>query len=193
MQPEQLPSLQERFTNNASLVAFIAQVFAVSVQPLLRTRLGERYLGIEAGLVLLLIPLYSVFWKGADTTWLYAYLGVFVIACIGAKSDARRRARRGDHEHSFYGGDSLLGRVWPFRRCREATLKGTVEPLVIASAGCAVMSANAPLGSYLLWSAVAMRMTQKLAEGYQRARMLDLRDAYLEQRQVANRFRDGDW
>lgn len=195
MQQEQRPpqSLQERFGAAVGWQSFIAQVFAVSVHPMLRTTFGERHFGVQAGLVMVLIPVYSLFWREYDTSWLYWFLFAFMFTCAMAKKNIRVRAKRGQHEHSFYGGFPLLCRVWPFTRCSERAVKAVLEPLVVAGAGAWVVTVNLPLGCYLIWAAASLRLTQKLAEGYERTRMLDMRDAYLEQKHAAERFRSGDW
>ena len=48
-----------------SWMTLIVQTLATSVQPFLHCRFGERYFGMQALAVLILIPLYSLCWEGA--------------------------------------------------------------------------------------------------------------------------------
>jgi hypothetical protein len=190
---QQAPSFQQKFKATVGWSSFIAQILAVSVQPMLRTTFGERYFGVEGNLVLLAVPLFSLFWREHDTTWLWWFLFAYIFTCAIAKKHIRVRAKSGTAQHSFYGGYPIFCRIWPFKCLRESTVKGTLEPLVVAGAAVAFLTVNVPLGTYLLWAAASLRLTQKLADGYRRTRDLDLRDAYLEQQNAAERFRGGGW
>lgn len=190
---EQPQSLQERFTATVGWSTLVAQILAMSVHPMLRTTFGARYFDFRAGIAVVVILLFSAFWREHDPYWLYGFAFAFMFTCAMARKRVHERAKRGEHQHSYYSGWPLLCRMWPFRRWRERTVKGIAEPLLVAGIAGLILQMNQPLGVYLLWCAAAMRLTQKLAEGYERTRMLDMRDAYLEQQHAAERFRSNDW
>ena len=68
-----------------------------------------------------------------------------------------------------------------------------MEPLLVLVAAWLVMPIDEALGSYLATAAVGTAISVGLARAAERKRLMDMRDAYIEQQNLANRFRDGHW
>lgn len=67
-----------------SWIAFIAGVLAVSVEVFLRRSrtFGERYMGVQAALVILLVPIYCAWWGGYDVRPLFYFLAAYLFMCL---------------------------------------------------------------------------------------------------------------
>ena len=102
--------------------------------------------------------------------------------------------RAGAEHHSYYSGTPSVMR-WPVFRGRlsERRAKSLVEPLLVTLCGAALLPLTESLGMYLIIAAMGQQMSFKLAMAHERTRLMDLRDAFLEQQHTAERFRGGDW
>ena len=174
------------------LLAFVARTFATSVEVFLHKpgSFGERYLGLQAGAALLLIFFWPVFCQPFhDPTPMFIYAGLFVIACmlIRLRTFARRQ-RGGPQPHSRYNGTPEL--MKRFRRMDEVKVKQIVEPWVVLLTGVAFLHFSPPLGGYLILATFGLMISNTFSAEYERRRVSDMNDAYLEQRNVAESFRD---
>jgi hypothetical protein len=150
---------------------------------------GERYLGLQAGAAMLLLLLYPAFWQGHDIEPLFVFLGAFVVmcACVGARVSERRR-NGGPQPHTFYAGRPHLMRL--AGRIDEAKVKSVIEPVLVLVVGGLIKNVNEPLGSYLLFAGVGLLISVNAMLAYERKRALDMHDAFMDQRNIAERFRD---
>ena len=189
----QSPNSPENRKRALNHVAFLVRTLATSVEVFLHRGMGERYLQGQAAGVLLLVIVYGPLTGLAGLDWLFAFLGFYLIACVGVRADIISRLKAGEIEHSYYTGAPRLLR-WPlFRRLPESTLKGTVEPMVVFVAGCLFLPVSEALGSYLLIAGLALAISVTLAETYERTRLMDMQDALIDQRRRAELFRQRDW
>lgn len=187
--PNQNQSGPMQFKAFLSWVVFIAGALATSVEVFLHRRFGERYLGFQAAVVLLIVPFYSLFWEGRDPTPLLQFLVAYVVMCALARIGIMARLRRGGaQEHSRYNGYPRLMAIT--RRISERTFKLVVEPLLVFFVGVFTMPTSEPLGSYLMLAALGLLISTQLTAGYQRIRALDMYDAYMNHNEVAQGFRD---
>jgi hypothetical protein len=167
-------------------------VLATSAEVFLRRGFGERYFGLQAAAVLLAVPLYGLLWEGHDLSLLMLFLALYIAAWCTARIGITRRRIAGAIEHSQYGGWPVLLSARPFRGMSELTAKRLVEPLFVLASGVGVAQVDPPLGSYLMLAAGGMAVSVRLAFGYQRARLVDMRDAFIEQKNLMERFRRGN-
>lgn len=190
----QRQGMGERMRANAAWFGLLCQVLEASVVVFTRSRFGRRYFGMQAAAVIPLVLLYSLFWRDRDPTPLMVFLGLYLVAWGIARAGIVRRGLRGDREHSYYSGAPSILR-WPvFRRwLSERRAKLSVEPLLIAAWGVGLMPVSEPLGCYLMLAAFGSAMSMRIACAYERTRLADMQDQYIEQRQLAERFRDGGW
>lgn len=190
----QAPSKAEQVKAMASWMTLLCQVLETSVVVFLRRGFGQRYFSKQAVLVIPLVLLYTLFWEGHDLRPLLVFLGLYMLCWAVARAGIIRRGIKGDVEHSYYSGTPSVLRWKLFRgRLSERRAKATVEPLLVFAFGLAFMDWNRPLGSYLLLAAGGMLMSMGIARSYERARLMDMRDSYIEQRSLAELFREGRW
>lgn len=72
----------------------------------------------------------------------------------------------------------------------EVKVKQIVEPFLTFAVGAVMLEFSPPLGGYLMIASAGLLISNGLAAEYERRRVSDMHDAYLEQRGVAERFRD---
>lgn len=168
----------------------LCRALAVSVEVFLHRpqSFGDRYLGLQVGVALVLMFLFPAFWEGHDPRPLHTFLALFFVMCLVARiASLARRVRGGLGEHSHYTGIPWLMRAFP--RLRENTIKGIVEPVLVWIAGGMAAEINAPLGTYLLWAGTGLFISVQSAVMAERRRVVDMHDAYLEQRRVVEHWR----
>lgn len=191
MNQQQPTSHMEQFRSMVGWLTFVSGALAASVEVFLhRSRtIGERYLGLQATAVIAIVLLYSLFWEGYDVMPLLRFLGMFLFMCFLARVGAAARRRRGGpQEHTRYTGFPRVCSV--FRRLSERTAKMVVEPMLVFLAGAFVMPVSEPLGGYLMLASVGLLISVHMSVGYDRVRALDMNDASIDQRQIAERFRE---
>jgi hypothetical protein len=178
----------ESARNGLSVGLFICRVLAVSVEVFLHKGMGERYLGLQAAAVLLLVPVYSLFWPGYDLRPLMLFLPAYLVMCFVARAGIAARLKRGEHCHSHYTG--WPHGIKPGTKCSELTAKRVVEPAIVMMAGFLLRQFNPPLGTYLMFAAAGLLISVSASDAEQRTRSLDINDAVIDQEQVADRFRE---
>jgi len=189
----QEPSWREQHAAMGNWIAFLARTLETSVIVFTRRDFGLRFFGMQAAAVLPLLFVYPVFWEGHDPRPVWAFLGLYLLFVMMARVGSVWRAARGHVQHSYYAGTPSFLR-WPvFRRLSEEKARSVVEPLMVFGAGIGLMPYSEALGSYLMLATLGLMISSGITTSYRRQRMLDLRDAYLEQQDLSGRFRSGDW
>ncbi|TWT45295.1 hypothetical protein RAS1_17170 [Phycisphaerae bacterium RAS1] len=182
----------EGYRNFIGLISFVARAFAVSVEVFLHRAdsFGERYLGLQAGAALLLIFFWPVFCEPHhDATPMIYFAGLFVLSCMLVRIRVFVRRRRGGPQpHARYSGTPEL--LHRFKRLDEVKVKQTVEPFLTFAIGAVMLNFSPPLGGYLMIASAGLLISNGQVAEYERRRVSDMHDAYLEQRGVAERFRD---
>jgi len=186
-QQQQFSGPSHAATMNA--LGFVARTWATSIEVFFHKRVGDRYLGLNAAAVLLLIPIYSLFWQGYDLRplmwFLMVYLGAVVIARLGVVT----RKRGGVRIHSFYSGYPrfMNGRS----KLSEVQWKKCVEPFVSAFFGAGLyVQGERPLGAYLMIAGACLFISVAIAELQFQQRATAMNDQVIEQEYVAERFRE---
>jgi hypothetical protein len=183
----QNPNPSDATGANLAWALFVCRSVAVSVEVFLHREIGERYLGLPAAAVLLLVPLYSLGWRGHDLWPLMLFLLAYLVMCCCARVGSLVRRFRGEPGHSFYTG---WPRVMTARaKWSEVTFKRFVEPLLVLSFGFLILLANPPLGTYLMLAAGGLFISVNASIAEERTRALDMNDAVIHQEIVAERFR----
>jgi hypothetical protein len=172
----------------AGVLLFVCRALAVTVEVFLHRvgTFGERYLGLQAAAGFLLILLYPACWPHHDARPVFVLLVMYCLALLCNRVATLRR--RGEAlPHSLYSGTPTLMR--PLGWLKEATVKRIVEPLAAFLLGVLAMPVSEPLGGYLLLAAGGLFLTTNLAASVERRRLLDMNDAYEEQRNLMEQFR----
>jgi hypothetical protein len=172
-------------------IAFIVRTFSVCGEVFLRTGFGERYFGNQAAAAVLLIPCFTILCPKDDPTGLIVFLIAYLCLLFSHRIDIVKRRRAGTFEHSYYNGRPIVLR-WPlFRKLSEEKVKLNVEPMIAIFSGIFMMPLSIALGKLVVLIGLGMMFTTGLTQAYQHARVIDMRDAYIEQRTIASRFRGG--
>lgn len=172
----------------ARILMFAAESLATTVEVFLHTRFGVLYFGPAAVAGLAAIPAWILFWPGHDPSGLIVLWLGYVLMAARARAESARLAARGDLEHSRYAGRPRLSRLFP--HAREQKLKEVHEPLLVIGVGLALLEFNAPLATYLVAAGVGLAAAATTRAAIQRARVRELNDAWIEQRQAVEAFRE---
>jgi hypothetical protein len=183
-QDQQMPSMNLKSGTGVAL--FVARVGAVTVEVFLRGRFGSRYLGVQAAIALVLIPVFGMLWPDQDQQPLFVFMGAYLFMCVVAQAGIARRALRGDLEHTRYNGLPRL--AWMFG-VAERPVKRVVEPLLVLFVGAAINDNNVPLGHYLMFAAACLFITATMDDNWESWRVDSMHDAVMEQQGIARRFR----
>lgn len=175
-------------TQAAGWLRLLIDAWAVSVVIFLRRGFGARYLGAQGAMVLLIVPMFMIFFSQQHDPWpLCWFLGAYLLMWVCARIGAARRHSMGDSTHSYYSGWPRLMRI--FRFLSESTVKQFVEPPLVALIGFWIGGHNLPLGTYWVVAAVCMAVGSLQDEMALRQRVTDMNDAVSEQQLIAEQFR----
>ncbi|MGD9790600.1 MAG: hypothetical protein AB7Q00_12635 [Phycisphaerales bacterium] len=175
-------TFQEKAAVGLGLLAIVCRMLAVSVEPILHTRMGKHALGMPAFFATVAIPFWGILFPGDNLDALIWFWLVFLGGCVWNRVFSARVG-----EHTRYTGDSRLRVI--FRRMDEATLKGVVEPLLVFISGVALYPVSRALGSYLMVACFGLTGSISLSMAALRSKVDQLSDARLEQEQLADAFR----
>lgn len=150
---------------------------------------GERYLGPQAALAILLIPGFAIFWPEHDASGLLVFLFCYLVMCFFARIATILRQRAGGPQpHSYYSGAPFIMRLTG--RFSERSVKYMVEPMLAFVISTLMMAVSRPLGCYLLVATFGIVASNNLSISIDRERLLDLHDAAIEAEQQAEAFRE---
>jgi hypothetical protein len=177
-------------TNGVAKIFFVCRALAVSIEVFLHRAgsFGERYVGTQSSIALVLIGFFPVFWPTEDPRPILWFDAAFFLRCMMIRTcTIVRRIRGRTQPHSYYSG-------WPWMlgarsRVPESRVKGFLEPLIVAVAGLLLQPWNQPLGTYLVIAAVALCISVQASVSQDRSRALDLNDAMADQRRIAEQWR----
>lgn len=172
----------------ANFLVLAAQVLAAPVEVFLRRRFGRHYFGIPSGIALLAIPMWHLFWPGEDPGPLMAFWVLFIAMQLRARIEGIAMVARGDVRHTRFNGEPRLARV--FKKMPQEKIKAKIEPLVVIGIGVMFLEFSPPLGSYLIAAGCSLAVVAGVIERLTTERALQLHDAWLEQQQEAERFRE---
>lgn len=171
----------------AGFVLLIARALACSLEVFLHksSTFGERYFGAQAALAMLIIFVFPIFAPTQDPTPMMWFLAAYLVALMMARVACVARRKRGElGPHSFYTGTPrLMGRL------SEKTVKGMVEPIVVWVTSALLCELSPLLAGYLATAGVGLFISVNLTLAAERKRVLDMHDAFEEQRRTAQDWR----
>jgi hypothetical protein len=162
----------------------LIEAMAISIEVFLRSGFGCRYIGLQALLAAVVMPLYAML-IGPDAAPMMWFWLFFMCFALGEWLKALRRSWRGDVTHSWYSGRSRI--ITENRQCSEIDIKKWLEPCLVLCVG--LCTRNAPACAYLCSAAVCLSITAHRTEGWIRRHVIDMNDAVLMQQDIAERFR----
>ena len=181
----------EQSKRGPAAFGLVLRALSVSVEVFMRDSrtFGQRYLGVQAAAAIGVLCIYSLFCDPSEAGWIYGFLCIYVFALAVARgqSNANRR-RAGVVPHSYYSGRPLLMRL--NGHLKEGQVKGVLEPIVVWVAGGVIVGSHPALGFYLILAGTAVMLTSQVANAAERKRVLDMHDAYMQQRQTVEEWRD---
>lgn len=164
----------------AILVAGHATCFTV----FLRHSFGTRALGRNGVVACLLILLSAC---GAEDPVLLMFLGLFLLALILQRLKTFQLYRQGVEWHSQYGGYPFLALKIPLVRS-EGTAKA-FEPIFCLLIGPCLCPLSEPLGLFVMLGFFSLLFVRAFETQIMSNRMRAMRDAAIEQRNMAAIFR----
>lgn len=173
------------FRGGFNLLHFIATVHAMAILPFIRKDFGTHYFGIPGFfcLVLMLLLVGSI-------PGMLQFLCVWIALIAIHRFRAVRKAWQGEHEHSHYSGWPWLALIIPGIRT-EMRAK-CVECLISALAGFVLWDLGSEdLGKFVLVGCFTLPFTLMISWAFEANRVRRMRDASIEHRQMAQRYRDG--
>jgi hypothetical protein len=171
----------------AIFVLLVARAMACSLEVFLHksSTFGERYLGAQAAIAALIIFMFPIFAPAEDPEPIMYFLCAYLVMCGAARGGVLARRKRGElGPHSFYTGTPrLLGRQ------KESVVKGVAEPVMVWIVSALLSEASPLLASYLAIAGGGLLISVQLTLAAERKRVLDMHDAYMEQRRTAEEWR----
>lgn len=178
------------FGQAANFVELTVYGWVLSIEVFLRSHFGSRYIGAQGATVLLLVPVYAMFWeKSHDVRPLFLFLLAYLGLCLSHRLTMFWRTRNGEDVHSRYTGKSHM----QFKKVHisEVAVKKYVDPLVAIIGGLEICWIwNVPLGVYVMIGGVLMHLSVVLQQRSIRQRSRDLNDSFIDHQQVSEQFRD---
>lgn len=183
------PNVLNDVRRNMNLAMWLIHICATPIEVFLHRFPGVRYPGVPGALVLIFVPIFSLFWPQDDPRPLMWMLGAYLVIVIGNRIEAVSRAKRGlNNAHSYYDGFPAF--CFAFPKLSERTAKAIVEPLLVMLAGLLCTEWNAPFGWYLIWGGLSLRTVNHFAQQSVNHQVLDLHDAMVGQQLVAEWYRN---
>jgi hypothetical protein len=174
-------SHQESF----NIVYALARAHATCFLPFLRKGFGSEALAWP-GLIALVIMLVVGSFNRIHDMWFF--LGFWALAMVYQRANIARDTRRGVIRHSQYAGDVDEKAVRIFGR---AMVKQIIEPLCCLLVGVCVeaMGASHKLAMFISSGAFSLALVAMIDRQLEYKRLQAMRDAAIEQRYLAARFR----
>jgi hypothetical protein len=162
----------------------LIEAVAISIEVFLRSGFGCRYIGLQALLAAVVMPLYAMLIgpHAAPIMWLWL---LFMCFALGEWLKSLRKSWRGGTTHSWYSGRSRI--ITENQQRSEVDVKKWMEPCFVLCV--AICIKNAPVRVYLCFAAMCLFIIAHRAESWIRRQVTDMNDAVLVQQDIAERFR----
>lgn len=171
-----------------NLAYFVLFGFATCVIPFTRTNTGKEAFGLNSFAALLLMIAFGSF---ANSQAIWVLLLLWILAVLRQRVTQMQNHRKGFIVHSRSLGDPWLAfKLFP--RIKDyGTAKGA-EAFLVMAIGCLLGYGLDPaLGWLLALGGIGCLCIEGFAAEVRKRRLQDMRDAEMEQRDLAERFRDG--
>lgn len=178
-QPQQ--SEQAKSGDPIGVLYFIANTHATCITPFLRTGFGSEALGFP-GLFALGILLFCMGAEPLMVAWLLAWL----LAVVVQRIITLREIRRGAVIHSRYAGRPILMNL-PFVKKERTAM--VLEMFVCFTLGAFMLALSHFMGLFLMAGFLSLAIRHGIEDEVYRKRVQRMRDADIEQRALADRFR----
>jgi hypothetical protein len=167
-----------------NLLRLLVDGHAACVAPFMRSGMGANYPGVDGLVGLVMILLYAAQMRDRFMVW---YFWIWLAAIAYRRIETVRLIRRGWAEHSRYTGTPLALKL-PFVK-NEMTAKNAIEPAICFLIGVCLLPISEALGAFVMLGYLSLGIQRGLQSQVNRMRLRQMRDAAIEQRQLAERFR----
>jgi len=116
------------------------------------------------------------------------YLGLWSLAYCYQCGRTQRLVNQGAIWHSRFEGTPWLGMRFPFIRT-EARAKRLMEPAICCIVGVALIPLSPGLGLFFAAGSLSLAIVDSIHREYARKQLMAMRDAEIEQRYLAARYR----
>ena len=183
-QPFELPSSGQVL----NVLALAIRGWALTLEVFLHHSFGSRYIGPEGAVALGVMFLYTLCWPPQMMDMFLLYTLSFLGLCMFHRFVMVATTLHGERQHSRYSGKPwlYLSNQW----ISELTFKRWLEPLLALAFGMYLAKSNPPLGVYLALGSGCLFIPANESTIWERQRLRELNDAMIEQRYLAQRFRD---
>jgi hypothetical protein len=181
---------EEERREAANWLKWIADTGAMAVAPVMRTRFGQEGIGMAGARAALLI----LGWAGLGYSEpLLYYFGLWLLCCCWQRAKTERLVRRGWVEHSRYNGwPWLVMKLLPPLKS-ERSAKLVFEPLLWlgVAVGISQVPGGESAGNFFAFCALCLFVSGAIDTHIDQMRLRRMRDAQLEQQQLADWYRNG--
>jgi hypothetical protein len=164
----------------------VGRSLALSVEVFLHRGFGSAYVGCGPVAFLIMFLFVQFFYPDQDVRPLAVFAGVYGVLWLIAAINALIRWWRGIHNtHSRYNGIPHLRAALP--TWKETNVKH-LEALMVILLGFGIHHLSRPLGGYLILAGAFVLLRGWSLASMMRQRAVELNDAVIEQKEVAEQF-----
>jgi hypothetical protein len=165
---------------------FLSYAYSLAFLVFLRTNFGREGIGIQGLVTVFLILGYGSF---AQCYAMFPFFLLWFLAVICQRARQFVNWRRGVNIHSYYNGDSWLSkRLFP--RLSERNAKA-VDAFLCLAIGGVIAQFDKPFGFFIMGGFGAILFTEAVIVETTKRRLQTMRDAEIEQRYLAERYKSG--
>jgi hypothetical protein len=179
-QQEQKFGMRETF----NLFYATAKIHAMCFWPIIRRDFGTEALGVPALCAMVLMAMVGAFARKPE---MFAYLGFWLMMLICQRARTFRQVRQGVVRHSRYEGSPWLALCFPGVRTEGKAKR--LEPMLCLLAGAALCQVSESLGVFVMAGFFSLAIVFNIDRELDRKRLTAMRDAEIEQKWLAARFR----
>jgi hypothetical protein len=168
----------------ANVLHLVVETHAAAVTPFLRRGMGVNYPGVFGLLALVLILLYAA---ATHDPFVITFFWFWLGAIIVRRAEAVQLARRGRVEHSRYNGWPWFSIKLPFVKTESAAK--VADAIVCLVVGAELYQWSEALGRLVMFGCVSLGIQRAIQGQVNSMRLRQMRDAAIEQRQLAEWYR----
>jgi len=183
-EPEKSFGMKQSFDLSYALTS----VHSLGITPFLRDGFGSHALGLPAVFAAALIIFIGVVTQSPGMT-IYFLLWLFAVVIQKCRTAGARR--NGHIEHSRYSGWPIVAMRFPFVR-REYIAKRWIEPLICLAVGRLIYFVSPAVGGFIMAGFISIAVKTGIEGMIWRARGRILRDAQIEQQQLAQMLQESN-
>lgn len=189
MQHQHAPPGMSSFGSGFNFLYMLASFQATCFLPFTRHSFGAESLGINGLGALAVMTVYLAMHPRSE--FLSLFWCLWWIALIYQRIRTFWLYRRGMALHSHFVGHPWLGYMVPF--VKKFTTAEFCEVLICMGLGFVFRELDKSFGDFVILGAISLAIKSTIETSVERARLRRMRDAEMEQRDLLERYRRGDF